>query len=357
MKNTLAIEQLLQDAQEGRMTRRTFMVRSAALGISGLSLLPALQPAQAALSKKVTLKFGYTSTPTNPVSIGYEKFARVVKEKSGGDIAVTTFCCNQLGNDQELVQSVQSGAIQMGTSSNNNLDQFTSKMMALELPYLIRSREAYRKFWKTRSDDIRREFETKLGLKILMVMDAGGFRSIETASVAVHKPSDLKGMKLRSANTPIELATLKAWGANPIPLPYNQVFTALQQGTVNGEVLQPVWFYTDKHHEVAKNICDIHYIMLSHIGFINLKFFNSLPKDVQGVILDAAQVAEDAEWGDAAKAASQAGAALKATPGLDWYEPTAQVLAEWQDQSRPVWNQFSDRIGSDLIKRIEAINA
>lgn len=356
MNNTRSVEQLLQAMQQGRINRRNFLMRTAALGVSGLSGLSAPQSAQAALSKKVTLKFGYTSSPTNPVSIGYERFASLIKEKSGGDIAVSTFCCNQMGNDQELVQSVQAGALHMGTSSNNNLSQFTSKMMALELPYLIRSRDAYRKFWQNDSGDIRREFETKLGLKILMVMDAGGFRSIESRSAAVRKPSDLNGMKLRSANTPIELATLKAWGANPVPLPYDQVFTALQQGTVNGEVLQPVWFYTDKHQEVAKKICNIHYIMLSHIGFINLKFFNDLPKDVQDVILDAAKGAEDLEWSEAAKTTERANTALRATPGIDWYEPTDPVLTEWHDQSRPVWNQFADRIGSDLIKRIEAIN-
>ena len=76
----------------------------------------------------------------------------------------------------------------MGTSSNNNLDQFTSKMMVLELPYLIRSPGAYRKFWQTASGDIRRDFETKLGLKILMVMDAGGFRGIETKAATVRCP-------------------------------------------------------------------------------------------------------------------------------------------------------------------------
>jgi TRAP-type transport system periplasmic protein len=345
----------MQAGRRHELRRRDF-VRSAAMGLSAVATGAIAAPALAQTSKKVTLKFGYTSTPTNPVSIGYETFARLVKEKSGGDVVVTTFCCNQVGNDQELVQSAQSGAIQMGTSSNNNLDQFTSKMMVLELPYLLRSRAAYRKFWTTGSEDIRHDFETKLGLRILMVMDAAGFRSIETASHVIRKPADLKGMKLRAANTPIELATFKAWGANPVPLPYNQVFTALQQGTVDGEILQPVWFFTDKHYEAAKKICDIHYTMLSHIGFINLRFFNRLPKDVQDVLLAAARGAEDMEWTEADKAASDANAKLKAMAEIDWFEPLGADLAAWQDQSRPIWDQFADRVGADLIKRVDALN-
>lgn len=339
-----------------QITRREMIRRSLAAGLAAGLPMTLAAPALAKSAKKVTLKFGYTSTPTNPVSIGYEAFAHALKEKSNGEVAVTTFCCNQLGNDQELVQSVQTGAIQMGTSSNNNLDQFTSKMMVLELPYLLRSRTAYRKFWKTGSDDIRKEFETKLGLKILMVMDAAGFRSIETASHVIHAPSDLKGIKLRAANTPIELATFKAWGANPVPLPYNQVFTAMQQGTVDGEILQPVWYYTDKHYEVAKKVCDIRYIMLSHIGFINLNFFNSQPKAVQDVILAAAASAEDHEWAEAGKQSEQARAKLKAMPDVDWYEPTGADLTKWQDSSRPVWDQFANKIGADLIKRVDALN-
>ena len=355
--NAKPLEQFVKEAQGGRLSRRALMARAVALGLGGLSLQDA-PPAAAAVSKKIAFKFAYTSTPTNPVSMGYERFAAVVREKGRGEIAVSTYCCNQLGNDQELVQSVQYGALQMGASSNNNFDQFTSKMMALELPYLVRSADAYHKFWRTSySDDIRKDIESKLGIKILMVMNAGGFRSIETISALVHRPADLKGIKLRAANTPIELATLKAWGANPVPLPYNQVFTALQQGTVDGEVLQPVWFLTDKHWEVAKKICDIHYIMLSHIGFINLRYFNSLPKDVQDILLESARVAEDFEWKVAARAVEHARAKLKAIHGVEWYEPTGPILTQWIDQSRPVWNQFSERIGSGLIKRIEALNA
>lgn len=341
----------------GPLNRRDFLHRMTLAGIAAASTAKISAPALAQGSKTIALKFGYTSTPTNPVSVGYEAFARLLKEKSNGEVTVATFCCNQMGNDQELVQSAQSGALTMGTSSNNNLDQFTSKMMVLELPYLLRSREAYRKFWTTGSDDIRREFETKLGLKILMVMDAAGFRSIETASAMIRRPSDLKGIKLRAANTPIELATFKAWGANPVPLAYNQVFTAMQQGTVDGEILQPIWYYTDKHYEVAKKICDIHYIMLAHIGFINLRFFNDLPKDVQDLILAASHEAEDLEWDQAGKDADSANAKLKAMPGIEWFEPTGSDLAAWRDQSRPIWDQFSSQIGADLIKKVDALNS
>lgn len=347
---------LAHPIQHARTDRRGFLVRSAAAVLAAPVYTTLSAPAIAKTDKKFTLKFGYTSTPTNPVSIGYEAFARLLKEKSNEEVTVTTFCCNQLGNDQELVQSVQTGAIQMGTSSNNNLDQFTSKMMVLELPYLLRSREAYRKFWKSASDDIRKEFETRLGLKILMVMDAAGFRSIETVSRSIHVPSDLNGIKLRAANTPIELATFKAWGANPVPLPYNQVFTAMQQGTVDGEILQPVWYYTDKHYEVAKKIWDIRYTMLSHIGFINLRYFNGLPKEIQELILAAAAGAEDQEWAEAGKAANDANGKLKAMAGIEWYDPAGE-LAKWQESSHPVWNQFADKIGADLIKRVDALNA
>lgn len=358
MKKSDGMQRLPRNALEAAVSRRAVLRRSAGIGLAASATMPfGWAPAIASSKKKFKLKFGYTSTPTNPVSLGYEKFASLVHAKSGGDVRITTFCCNQLGNDLELVQSAQSGALQMGTSSNNNLDQFTSKMMVLELPYLIRSPGAYRKFWQTSSGDIRRAFETKLGLKILMVMDAGGFRGIETKAATVHRPADLQGLKLRAANTPIEIATFKAWGADPVPLPYNQVFTAMQQGTVDGEILQPVWFYSDKHYEVAKKIADIHYVMLSHIGFINLRFFNKLPRDVQDLINGAAREAEDFEWGQADKSTTQANNALKAMPGVEWYEPTGDVLAQWQDQSRPVWREFADRIGPGLIKRVDALNA
>ena len=168
MNRIKTISCIAPEVQEGTVTRRSLLQRTAAIGVSAAAATPLwARSAKAAVGRKVQLKFGYTSTPANPVSVGYEHFASLVRERSAGDVNVTTFCCNELGNDQELVQSAQSGALQMGTSSNNNLDQFTSTMMVLELPYLIRTREAYRKFWNTSSDEIRHEFETKLGLKIL----------------------------------------------------------------------------------------------------------------------------------------------------------------------------------------------
>lgn len=349
------VVRLLEEARNGP-SRRRFLSAASAAGLAAVAASVA-PPVRAAEGKKVNIKFGYTATQTNPVAIGYEHFKNTVNAKSNNAIAVATFCCNQLGSDLDLIQGAQSGALQMGTSSNNNLDQFTSKIMVVELPYLLRSRTAYRKFWQSAAGQaIHHDFEHKLGLKIVMVMDAGGRRGIETVTKKVRRPGDLKGLKLRIANTPIEEATFKIWGANPIPMAYNQVFTALQQKTVDGEVLQPLWFYTDKHQEVAKNICNIHYISLVHIGVMNLAFFKALPKDYQELIMSAGKEAEDFEWKLAGEANEKAIKALKATPGIDFYEPTGAVLQEWESTSRPVWNEFAAKIGPALIKQVDALN-
>lgn len=304
---------------------------------------------------KKTIRFGYTAVATNPVAEGFVKFADLVSTRSNGEMAVKTFGANELGSDQQLTQSAQSGALQMGDSSNNNLDQFTSKMMVLELPYLITSRDVYRKVWESDAGaEIMKSFEDDLGLKIIMVMDAGGWRGIEGSTI-YHSPADLKGAKLRAANTPIEVATFRRWGADPVPMAYNQVYTALQQHTVDGEILQPLWFYSDKHYEVAKAVSDIHYIMLSHIAMMNLKYYRSLSKDQQAVIDQAGKDAEDYEWDIAGKAATDARQKLKAMPGRQWYTPSGAALANWKDSSQPIWDQFSGKIGKSLISKIASM--
>lgn len=362
MSNWETVERFLAEVDEGSVSRRAFLSRLTAAGLAASAAGPLLAACGGSSSatgtkKKVSMRFGYTATQGNPVAQGFEKFATLVQQRSNSDINVQTFCCNQLGNDQELVQAAQSGAIQIGDSSNNNLDQFTSSMMVLELPYLIKSRTAYRKFWTgSLSNDIRSQFEQKLGIKILMVMDAAGFRSIETSGAPVRTPTDLHGMKLRVANTPIEVATFKTWGANPVPMAYNQVLTAMQQKTVDGEVLQPVWFYSDKHYEVGKYLSDIHYIMLSHIAVINLSYFRSLPKDYQDLLTAAAKDAEDYEWGVAGTESDQAIAKLKSMAGFTYYTPTASELQQWEATSRPVWDQFQDKVGADLLKKVEALS-
>jgi len=307
-------------------------------------------------AKKTVIKFGYTAVKSNPVAMGYEKFAELLHAQSNGDMQAQTFCCNQLGNDLQLIQSVQSGALQMGTSSNNNLDQVTSSMLAMELPYLVQSRDHYRKVWKSGPGDVfRQAFEKNLGLKILMVMDAAGFRSVETAGRDVRTPTDLKGLKLRVAPSPVELATFRNWGANPVALPYNQVYTALQQRTVDGEVLQPIWFETDKHAEVAHNICDIRYIMLAHIGVMNLDYFNSLPPDQQKLLEEVSGKAEDYEWDVAGKAADEADARLKQDKAISFYEPLKHDAEAWISSTAPIRQQFLSQAGPSLVKQIEAL--
>ena len=149
----------------------------------------------------------------------------------------------------------------------------------------------------------------------------------------IRRPSGLKGIKVRAANTPIELAR----GANPV-LAYNQVFTAMQQGTVDGEILRPIWYYTDKHYEVAKN-----YDMLWSLGAYRLyrpRFFNDTPKDVQDLTLrPRLHEAEDLEWDQAGKDADSANAKLKAIPGIEWFEPTGSDLADGEIVAS-IWDPF-----------------
>lgn len=353
-------------ANDKPMTRRGFLTAGAGVGLAlaGGSLLAACaksspssstSTSKAISGKPITMRFGYTATQSNPVSLGYARFASLVEAQSKGTMKINMFCCGSLGNDIQLAQSAQSGALQIGDASANNLDPLTSVMEVLELPYLVTSPAAFRKFWQSPiSDSVYTTFEKKLNLKLIMVMNAAGFRSIETTGAVVRVPSDLNGMKIRTAS-PIEVEVFKNWGADPVDLPYNQVVTALQQKTVDAEVLQPVWFYSDKHYEVAHYLCDIHYIMLAHLAFMNLDDYHALSSDQQAIIANASQNAENFEWNIAATLAAKADAALKAMPSFTWYTPTPTEIALWKSSSQPMWDKLASQVGG--LARIRAVES
>lgn len=353
--NRISRRELLAKGVRWTLVGSTLPILAACGSAQKVSVSPSTTSSQAQKAK-YTIKFGSTATNTNPVEIGYQKFAQLVESKTKGNVQVQLFCCSSLGADHQLVVSTRSGALQMGTASNNNMDAFISKMEVFELPYLIRDAKTYFKVWDGPiGQEVKKDFEDQLGIKILMVMNAGGFRSVETVKRQVLLPKDLQGLKLRVAQTPVEIATFRTWGADPVPLAYDEVFTALEDGTVDGEVLQPVWFYSDKHYEAAKHLTHIHYVMLVHIGFINLEFFKGLPSQYQTAIVEAAEEAQTYEREITGKAIIEAKQGL-IKHGVQWIEPSPSELSIWEKTSHPVWKQFEAKIGGgNLIRRIEKI--
>lgn len=200
-------------------------------------------------------------------------------------------------------------------------------------------------------------FEKDTGLKHLYLISFGSGRDIQTRNKKLRTPDDIKGLKIRIVSTPVELATYKAWGANPTPLDWGQTYTALQQGVVDGmqSNIGPVW--SGKFDEVVKYNVRLNYTSSFMQVFMNAKKFESLSEQNRKALLDAAR---EAEIWTRKYSADQVEGYLNDLKkrGMEIYYPTPAEYAQWTTIREKVWREVAEqqkgKIDIELANKISS---
>lgn len=269
-----------------------------------------------------------------------DRFAELVDQKSGGEIRVRVFY-QSLGVEQQLAQSVQAGSVDIGQLSNGNSGRFSNAFLVYDLPFLF---NRYADMLASLDGPIGRkqviQFEKDLGVKVLFPISVGSGRDIQTRSKQLKTPADIKGMKIRTVSTPVDIATFKAWGGNPTPVDYAQTFSALQQGVVEGTQFSFGALPDLKFDEVLKHDIRLDYQALFNIFYMNARKLTSLSPRHQQIVLAAAEEAKTWNHQQAANRAKQAEKILSER-GWQVYTPTPQELAMWTSIKDAVWEEIA----------------
>jgi len=276
------------------------------------------------------------------LSVSTDDFAERVKKKTNGEVNVRVFY-GALGAEQQLAQAVASGSVDMGMVSNGNAARFTDAFLVYDLPFLFKEFDSvFKSLEGPVGQKALAQFEKDLGIKMLYVQSYGWGRDIYVAKKAVKIPDDIKGLKIRVVSSPVDLATVKAWGANPTPVDYGQLYTAMQQGTVDGEGLPLSPFHADKHYEVVKYGVRLGYQSAVEMFFINPKKFASLSPQHQQAMLEAAKEAQ--EWGrkNLPGYLDKVVDEMIKTTGFQYYKPTTEEFAKWSSVRETVWKQVAE---------------
>ncbi|GAB6154622.1 TRAP transporter substrate-binding protein [Desulfosporosinus burensis] len=304
-------------------------------------------------NEPIKLVLAHSATPDNSLAITYVKFADIVKQKSNGKLIIEIHDSGTLAGDQTAVDGVKMGTIDMGSSASNNMAGYTSAFLFADLPYVFNSIESSHKvWWGAIGDEVKQKVEKDINAKVLFFIDTGGgFRIITNNKKVVKTPDDLKNLKLRATASPIEIALLKAWGANPTPIAWPDVYTALEQKVVDGENLHPVWIYQAKHNEALKYMTEVNAMANVHVALISQKAWKKLTPELQKVILEASKEAQ--EYG-AKVDAEQGQETFKklVDAGLQPYKPSPEEAKKWRDIGMSIWPQFYDKVPRELIDRI-----
>ena len=250
-------------------------------------------PAISSAKAEYTLKFGHLANEENVWHKAAMKFAELVAEKSGGRIEVKVYPNEQLGKELDLINGIQMGTVDM-TITGESMQNWAPKAALMGTPYAIRDMDHLSKIAGGEiGKEIEQEVIDKIGLRPIGWFGRGP-RNL-TSNRPVKTPDDLKGMILRVPNVPIFVATWETLGAKPTPMAFSEVFTSLQQGTIEGQenpfaLIKSAGFYeVQKYCNLTEHVISWIYVVIGE------KKFQSMPEDLQNVILEAGKEMQEYE--------------------------------------------------------------
>jgi tripartite ATP-independent transporter DctP family solute receptor len=315
-------------------------------GAAGLALALGAAAAAAA-AEQYTLNIGHVHDTQHPVHVGAQRFAQAAAEKSGGRIKINIFPGSQLG-DRDAIQNTQSGVIHGVIDTTTKLVTFVPEYGALDLPYLVKTQEeAYRLL---DGPVVRRAIDEKgarAGFRVPVHWEIT-LRNIYTGRKPVRSLADLKGLKIRVIQSPSYITLFRALGASPTPMAFGELYSALQQGVVDGAENDLVTYHNTRHFEVAKNLAITHHIMLVNSPILSERHWKGYPPDIQKALTEAALEGRKALMEYRAAREAKVLETLK-TAGVQMTQPD---LAPFVDLARKSYSEFEGKLGKDLIQKM-----
>lgn len=271
-----------------------------------------------------------------------EVFKRVAEEESEGSVVVNLFPDNMLGDDRVVIETTAMGNIDIGVSSTSPLATMYADFYLFDAPYLFLSPEdAYAKLDGEVGQKILDGMES-MGLKGLAFWE-NGFRNFTNNKVAVKTPADVRGFKVRTMENEVHIAAWTAFGANPTPMAFTELFTALQQGTVDAQENPLGIIDANKFVEVQKYVSLTQHVYTPYIVCMNLDKFNSLSEKQQNAILKAAEESTSYQRERSQELEKEI---------LEGFEAGGTTVIELTDEEKAAWQQVvTDNNIFDLVKK------
>ena len=330
-----------------KLNRRT-LAAAAALTLAATLPLASF----AADIKPRLIRFGYGLNEQSNQGRAVKVFAEAVEKASGGKMKVRAIGAAALGPDTQMQQALIGGAQEMMVGSTATLVGITKEMALWDTPFLVNSgKEADALL----DGPVGQKVIAKLPEKGLvgLVYWENGFRNLTNSKHPVGKLEDLNGIKLRVMQNNVFLESFKTLGANAVPLPFSELFSALETGTVDGQENPFNTILSSKFYEVQKYLSVTNHVYSPWIVLVSKKWWDTLSKDEQKVLMDAAVASRDYERKDTRDEAGKALAELKAK-GMQINELSSAESARMRDKLTRVNASIAANVGMDLWNETQA---
>ena len=262
-------------------------------------------------------------------------FERIVEARAGGRINVEVYTDGQLGDHKAVCEMVQSGALESAVGTGT-MGQFFAPFEILYIPYLFKSEEIAwdvldnSAFWQ----DFKKDFSEATGMT-LIAMGQNGVRHFTHTNKAIKTPADLKGERIRVMTSPIFVEMMKAFGADAVPIAFAELYTSLQTGVVDGEENPISVISANSFAEVQHYLTLDGHLWSEDYFIMNTAFFESLPADLQQIIMVAAHQAEVVNRAVETIHSQSSGLSYLAGEGMEIYSPTVAEKQAFADVAQP----------------------
>lgn len=308
-------------------------------------------PFSAIAQAPIIIKLSHVVAPDTPKGKGANKFKELAEKYTDGKVRVEVYPNSQLYKDNEEVDALQLGAVQMLAPSLSKFGPLGAREFeAFDLPYIFPDKNALR---KVTDGPVGKELLHKLeskGILGLAFWD-NGFK-IMSANKPVNTPDDMLGLKMRIQSSKVLEAQMKTLGALPQVLAFSEVYQALQTGVVDGTENPPSNMYTQKMHEVQKYATVTYHGYLGYALIVNKAFWDGLPSDIRSQLEKAVSEATVYANEIAQKENDDALEAMKKSGKTEFHIPTASERKAWIEALKPVHKEMEGRIGRDLLQKI-----
>lgn len=312
----------------------------------------------AAEGEVYTIKVAHSSAATDDrLENSLQEFKKSIEEKSDGRIKIETYPNSQLGAERETLEGVQNGSIEAAVISTGPFSGFSKSMMVLDLPYLFKNgEEAFEVLDGEFGDQLYDQLLEDTGMRGL-AWGENGVRHMANNKQGIVTPEDVAGMKIRTQENQAHMDMISAFGGNPTPIAFNELYSSLQQGVIDGYENPFSLIVGMKFYEVTKYMTLTSHVYGVYAFVINDSAYQKLPEDLQEILNEEAQ-----NWAEIERQMNQdqeaKGREVVEEHGVEITELSDEEFNEFRDLATPVVQEYRDVVGADifdlLMEKLEA---
>lgn len=305
-----------------------------------------------------TLRMGIGLSENSPQFISSQYFGEILEKRTDGRITVNVFPNSQLGDDVQMLEMLQTGTLDMTYPSSSAATSYVEELAVFDLPFLLPSREAAIEVLQS---DVALEllegFEDS-GLKPLAFSE-NGYRQLSNSARPIETPEDVagldvRGLSVRTMENPVHLDIWETLGANPTPMAFGELFSAMEQGVVDGQENPWSTILTSNFHEVQDYGTETRHVYTPFIMMLSERTWDSMAPEYQEVVMEAARQSAEYEIQLSAEYDEWSREQLEER-GMEITRLNDEQLAAFQEAVQPVYEEWAPEIGEDLIEDIQAI--